>query len=119
MERIQQIWVQIKAFADDAVGEWGLIALVILVGVASFGLGRLSAIIESKPLVAIAEGATAASAAPIAIGGQYVALKTGTVYYYPWCAGAQKIAPASQRWFATREAAERAGYRAAKNCKGL
>ncbi|HEY4522237.1 MAG TPA: hypothetical protein VJH91_01200 [Candidatus Paceibacterota bacterium] len=119
MERIQQIWVQIKAFADDAVGEWGLIALVILVGVASFGLGRLSAIIESKPLVMVTQATAAAGAATMPLGGQYVASKTGTVYYYPWCSGAQKIATASQRWFATREAAERAGYRAAKNCKGL
>ncbi len=119
MERIQHIWGQIKAFTDDAVGEWGLIALVILVGVGSFGLGRLSVFIEAKPLVAISEAATAASAAPMSLGGQYVASKTGEVYYFPWCAGAEKIAAANQRWFASELAAQKAGYRAAKNCKGL
>jgi len=119
MGRIQETWLKIKGHTDGLVGEWGLVGLVILVAVASFGLGRLSVMIEAKPLVSVAEMASAVVATPIAQGGQYVASKTGQVYYFPWCAGALKITAANQRWFATEAAAQKAGYRPAKNCSGL
>lgn len=55
----------------------------------------------------------------MARGGMYMASRTGKVYYFPWCASAINIAPENRRWFATEKAAQKAGYRAAKNCRGL
>jgi|SRR3989344_4978282 len=119
MQRIQESWLKIKGLADGILGEWGLVGLVILVAVGSFGLGRLSVMIEAKPLVSVAEMASAVVATAMVQGGQYVASKTGQVYYFPWCAGALKITSANQRWFASEAAAQKAGFRPAKNCKGL
>ena len=122
MGRVHELWLRCKSFADQGVGEWGLILLIALAILAAFGLGRLSALVEAKPLISVSEASVAATAATglgIAPGGQYVASRTGSVYYFPWCSGALKITPQNERWFASREAAEAAGYRAAKNCKGL
>ncbi len=48
-----------------------------------------------------------------------VASAGGTKYYYPWCAGADRIGIANKVWFATPEAAEAHGYERAANCDGL
>ena len=117
---IQEYRQKIKNVLQDAMGDFGIPVLVVLVGIASFGLGRLSALEDARPAISISQAASAAGAIPpISPGGMFVAAKTGTVYYYPWCAGATKIAPANQQWFATEVAAQKAGYKAAKNCKGL
>lgn len=107
------------ALANQGVGDWGLPILVVLVGLISFGLGRLSAIEESKPLVSIGQAPVAAAPRAMALGGQFVASRTGTVYYFPFCSGAQQIAPDKQVWFTSESAAQKAGYRPAKNCRGL
>jgi hypothetical protein len=52
-------------------------------------------------------------------GGQYVASKTGTKYYLPWCGTAKRIKDDNKVWFATKAEAEAAGYTPAKNCKGI
>lgn len=49
----------------------------------------------------------------------YVASKNGARYHYPWCSGAQNIKEENKLWFATKEAAEAAGYTPAQNCDGL
>ena len=51
--------------------------------------------------------------------GSYVASKTGKAYYFPWCAMAQRIKEVNKVWFATKAAAEAAGYKPAANCHGL
>jgi len=51
--------------------------------------------------------------------GSYVASKTGKAYYFPWCAVALRIKDANKVWFATKAAAEAAGYKPAANCHGL
>ena len=119
MATIQDAGRKIKRFAEEGIGEWGIPALVMLVGVASFGLGRLSALEEARPPVAIRQTPSAVSARAIPLGGQYVAARGGSVYYFPWCSGAQKIAPASQVWFASEKEAQASERRPAKNCKGL
>lgn len=119
MERIQDLWHKIKGRLDYGLAEWGLYIVVILACLAAFALGRLSALVDARPLVALGEAPQAAQVAALAAGGQYVASKTGEVYYFPWCAGTQKILPANQRWFNSEAAAQKAGYRPAKNCKGL
>lgn len=108
-----------KALLDRMVGEWGLAAIIILLGLGSFALGRLSALEDARQPVSVYEASAAAATHAIPLGGQFVASRTGSVYYYPWCAGAQKIAQGNQLWFSSEAAAKAAGYAPAKNCKGL
>ena len=79
---------------------------------------------------AAAVGAAASSAAPQApakpvapapAAGAYVASKTGTKYYLPWCGTASRIKEENKVWFETKAEAEAeaAGYQPAANCKGL
>lgn len=116
---IQGFWTRCKPYVAQFLGDWGLLAMVLLVAFGSFALGRLSALVEARPVIAISEAAAAPAGLHMALGGLYVASRTGTVYYYPWCAGALKIRPESQRWFATEKEAQAAGYKPAKACKGL
>ncbi len=118
MQNIQELWLKGKARLDKGGGEYGLFLLITLAILASFGLGRLSALVDARPLIEV-RAATAGAGEAVAPGGLYVASRTGSVYYFPWCAGAGQIAPQNERWFQSAEAAERAGYRPAKNCKGL
>lgn len=112
-------------------------ALVVLVGAGSYGLGRLSKVESVKVPVAVEMSASVSQAAvvpprpsatPPKLGGDgggtnmvgaYVAARGGTAYYFPWCATADRIKEENKVWFATKEAAEAAGYKPAKNCKGL
>lgn len=119
MERIQDIWLKIKAFSDDLMGEWGPIIIVFLVALASFGLGRLSAFEATKPVVSTAQVAAGNQASPLSVGGLVVASRLGNAYHFPWCSGAQSIKEANKIWFKDEETAQRAGYTPAKNCKGL
>ena len=59
---IQEIWQKIKNITEDVVSEWGLMVIVFLVAIASFGLGRLSTIEEARPAVSIREAQTSAAA---------------------------------------------------------
>jgi hypothetical protein len=109
------------------------VTLIILVGIGSFGLGRLSKIEQYKPQIAI-EGSempapeltskTANSNDPAMLldsnqPGEVVASKSGSKYHFPWCAGAKSIADKNKVWFNSAAAAREAGYTPASNCKGL
>lgn len=111
-----------------------IVLVIILSSLASFGLGRLSKIEESKTPIIIENSASnsasvimAGSSAgkpsltetKIQTGGGYVASKNGTKYYLPWCGGAQKISQKNKITFASKEEAEKAGYQPAANCKGI
>ena len=106
-----------------------IISLIILSSVfGGFGLGRLSIVEETKPPITIEEMTLSASTSltATAIGplqgrerGLYVASKTGKTYHYPWCSGAQRIKEANRIYFNSTVEARRAGYKPAKNCKGL
>lgn len=50
---------------------------------------------------------------------KFVASKNSDVYHYPWCPGAQRIKEENKIYFSSKEEAEKAGYRPAKNCPGL
>ena len=114
------MWQKIKGVLDVGVGEWGIAALVFLVGSAAFGLGRLSSLEDVRPVVSIERAETVkAPRQGMYAGGLVVASRTGSAYYYPWCGGADKILSKNQVWFQSEDAAKRAGYRPAKNCKGL
>lgn len=123
MASIQDSASKIKLWGRNTlaagIGDWGIAAIVVLVGLISFGLGRLSVLEEARPLVSVGKAPVAEKPRAMSLGGQFVASRTGTVYYFPWCGGAQQIPPEKQVWFASENAAQKAGYRPAKNCRGL
>ncbi len=135
---IQEIYRNFKRILGE--GDTRLAALIILVGVSSFGLGRLSS--ESAILPAMSEenspsmvigtnrpalpsNTISPSVEPISglttseSEGGYVASKNGTKYHLPWCGSAKQIKEENKIWFATKAEAEAAGYAPASNCKGI
>lgn len=118
--------LKIKSF----IWVFGIVGVVII----SFGLGRLSALSQARPAVVLSMiediqpeqtqntipvgnilGATASKESE----GIVVASKQGKSYHFPWCSGAKRISDENKITFLSREAAEKAGYVPAKNCKGL
>ena len=111
-------------------------AVILLVGISAFGLGRLSATVVPNGRV---EAATinAVDQAPLkpatyvpaptplkpktvdATVGQYVASKSGTKYYLPNCSGVSRIKEENKVWVESVADAIAAGYSAAANCPGL
>lgn len=111
--------------------------VILLVGLGSFGLGRLSVSTKLSSGVVIekvsssAENTKSQQAAGVAKSqialepnstskaGQYVASKNGSKYYFPWCGGANNISETNKVWFDSVEEAKSKGYSPASNCKGL
>ena len=109
--------------------------LLILVALASFGLGRQSvsapkAVIEGSPAqrVEVIENQTktqeikpeTSEVAPINVqSAAVIGSKSGTKYHLPTCPGAKQIKPANMITFDSIEAAQAAGYTPAANCPGL
>ncbi len=137
---IQEIIINIKRFFADK--DVFLAILLVLVGVASFGLGRASVAdfgpknstnetTASIPLSQVTdvfnEGTNEAtttkniekSGVPVVADAQYVASKNGTKYHLPWCVGAKQIKEENKVWFNSKAEAEKAGYTPAGNCKGI
>ncbi|MCA9358349.1 hypothetical protein KC902_03745 [Candidatus Kaiserbacteria bacterium] len=118
------MYKKLKSFlADDAVF---MALLMILVGIASFGLGRQSMMAKN---MAISSGSDmggvifteAASEVPQSTVTQLqvVASKSGTKYHLPNCPGASQIKEENKLYFDSPELAEAAGYTPAANCPGL
>lgn len=127
---ITDIQEKINRIPPGTLEDIFVVAVVILVAVASFGLGRLSMRLEEKgEFQMLYPGAIQGNAGETvrvglvqgvaAQGGGYVASKNGSKYHLPWCAGAQAIKEENKVWFESKEAAEAAGYAPAGNCKGL
>lgn len=111
------------------------ILIIILVATSSFGLGRLSKIGVANQGIIIENATNVASVMPgvTSVANDeknnvtantdtqktFVASKNGTKYYYSWCSGANRIKEENKVWFSTKEAAVRAGFQPAANCKGL
>lgn len=116
-----------KYFVNEYVGdEVFIVALVLLVGVGGFGLGRLSFIDDEQRKTPISieyadmePAAAGESAAAAWASGAYVASKNSDKYHLPWCSGAVRISEENKIWFASKEEAEAAGYTPAGNCKGI
>lgn len=97
---------------------WGLPIVVLLVAIICFGLGRLSAAeAQSQPITLRVASTT--NDRPLYVGGEIVASRSGSAYYYPWCSGAARIAERNKVWFKSESEASKAGYAPAKTCKGL
>lgn len=108
-------------------------AIFALSCLGSFGLGVLTArdmgqgsafTITEVPLE---EYAAKRASAPVGVtvapetlpgrGGEVVASKNGTRYYYPWCGGAARLSATTRISFASASAAEAAGYTLAAGCE--
>lgn len=114
---------KVKTYQNDIITA----AVIILIALIAFGLGRLSVLLEKKTPIVIEEMPAAAGKIevehPAAIRGStsnlFVASKQGTKYHFPWCPGAQSIKEENKIWFSSKEEAEKSGYKPAANCKGL
>ncbi|MEK7551930.1 MAG: hypothetical protein AAB534_00790 [Patescibacteria group bacterium] len=141
---IKNITTKIKGFwqSDTGLKDKALtIVVIVLVGTASFGLGRLSAFESKKEPVTIemqefkdsdsevlpsGSKPSSAKSNPTVLGeniskegGEVVASKTGDKYHFPWCSGAKRITEANKVYFKSIEEAKAAGLTPAGNCKGL
>ncbi|MCX6717574.1 MAG: hypothetical protein NTU76_02770 [Candidatus Taylorbacteria bacterium] len=116
-------------------GDLFIVLLLILIGTASFGLGKLSALEKKKTPISIIKTkelltATVAeslndintpSTAKTQTQGKGIVLasKSGTKYYYPWCTGVSRIKEENKVWFLSIEDARSAGLTPASGCTGL
>jgi hypothetical protein len=117
-------------------GDLFIVLLLILVGTASFGLGKLSSLEKRKTPISILKTkelltATVAesfdtntssnvnSKTQTQWKGIVLASKSGTKYYYPWCTGVSRIKEENKVWFLSIEDARSAGLTPASGCTGL
>ena len=141
MGSISELFKKIKIFFEESETREKVltVAIIFLVGTASFGLGRLSALEDKKEPVKIENlplEASISQAAPgpkddktsqiiedpeivLKEGGVVVASKNGDKYHFPWCSGAKSIKEEKKIVFASAEEAKAAGYTPAGNCKRL
>lgn len=136
---INQFKDKIKGFIISQKIEILLSLIIIFVGLASFGLGRLSVSEAQNDSIKIEKTVLGASAALSSdnkvkpdshidtqtpqqasqTSAQVVASKSGTKYHFPWCSGAKRISEKNKIVFNSIEEARKAGYTPASNCKGL
>ena len=95
--------------------------LILLVALASFGLGRQS---ESwqEPLTVPNQAAVSQGVSPTSEkieSATYVASRNSDKYHLPWCSGAKRISEDNRIYFDSKTAAETAGYKPAANCPGI
>ena len=133
--------MSINDFTDKIKGKIGLdvntlvcLCIMVLVGFASFGLGRLSMLNnvdksnfklenESTSLVKEEIGNSILVEKDNALDPyltkkrMYVASKNGKLYYSLGCSGAKRILTKNEIWFATSSEAEKAGFTLSASCK--
>ncbi|HEC32668.1 MAG TPA: hypothetical protein ENI63_00215 [Candidatus Kaiserbacteria bacterium] len=129
MESIRELTQKIKQKIGIVImfppSDLLIIAVIVLVGFASFGLGRLSVQDTRKVPVTIVETKSQTASVGVLNNGKkdsmenVVASKNGTRYYLPWCSGARRIAKQNLITFSSIKEAKKAGYTKAANCKGL
>lgn len=113
-----------------------IILMIMLVGTASFGLGKLSSYEKNKVPIAILKTQESLYASTLIASNNIssekqgtssivitnkliVASKSGTKYYYPWCTGVSRIKEENKVWFNTIEEAHAKGLTPAAGCAGL
>ncbi len=125
---------KIKEKSVIDVNTFTCLCIIVLVGLGSFGLGRISVIknesdsgilikdesINIKKIDEInnkkVEGKTELNLQNMK-EKKYIASKNGKLYYSIGCSGAKRIKPANEVWFATNYDAEKSGYILASSCK--
>ncbi len=95
-----------------------IIVILILASLLSFGLGYLTGV-DAAAQRSSATLQASSFVASTTSGQQVIASKNGTKYYFPWCAGAERIAETHKVWFASAASARSAGYTPSANCAGL
>lgn len=124
---------KVKVWFNEKQNDLSIAAIIFLIGMASFGLGKLYFLWPTKtPLVVRndsgelenpvhAQVTSSAEEVPTnaLLPGKFVASKNGTLYHFPWCPGAQKISDKNKIWFQTADEAKNKGYKPAANCPGL
>ncbi len=102
-----------------------IVLMIILVGTASYGLGKISAYEKNKVPISILRTQEKVLSAVLTSDvaqnqkAEVVASKSGTKYYYPWCTGVSKIKEENKVWFKSIEEARLAGLSPSANCPGL
>lgn len=126
VKMLHEIAKKVKEIFKDRQGDLFLAFIVFFTGIASFGLGRLSAIVPPREQMRIIEPFKASEGRPASVTQsvqispeRVVGSKNGSAYHLPDCAGATKIKEENKIWFASAALAEEAGYRPASNCPGL
>ena len=117
-ESIRERATQIKGLEALERADVAMVAIILCVGLSAFGLGRLSNFETQRPAVQRFT-ASVYDGVPLRAGGKVVASKSGTKYHFPWCSSAQTMKEENKVWFDSEEAARRAGYTPAANCRGL
>ncbi len=113
---------------------------VILIALGAFGLGKISAYEKREVPLSVLKKQDSilantinsqsvnqskllvdqtASVGDTAIKDMFVASKTGTKYYYPWCSGVDRIKEENKIWFSSVEEAKSRGLTPASGCTGL
>jgi len=91
-------------------------SVMISVSLIAFSLGYLSGLQQIQRPVSITKNAhndTVTSREYI------VASRHSSTYHYQWCPGAQQISTENILTFNSHKEAQDAGYKPAKNCKGI
>lgn len=124
---VQEIRGKIKSFLQDQAMFTSV--LLVLVAVASFGLGRQSVVEKAVAIPNSSETAAENSPAKVLktpevtkesnLESRYVASKNGQVFHLLTCPGAKRISDANKIYFNTKEEALAAGLRPAANCEGI
>ena len=121
---------EIKQFFKDNEADIILVIGVILISLISFGggwlLGKSSSSSETsfkEPIIEqISPEQLNASLGKVTESKKeykFVASKNGKFYYYPWCPGVERIKEENKIYFNSKQEAEKAGYKPAKNCFDL
>ncbi len=117
-------------------GDIYIVIIIILVGTASYGLGKISSYEKNKVPISVLKtkeymySTVSESASSTETKSQnfetasnasrvVVASKSGTKYYYSWCTGVSRIKEENKVWFNSIEEARSAGLTPASNCMGL
>lgn len=123
---------KIKNFIEFNKKELYISVSFVLIAFISFSLGRISVFqeqkypiwIESVPEEELIVDRTASAVATATVQDFYsqkllIGSKNSDKYHYIWCEGAKKISEQNKIYFSSKEEAEKAGYKPAKNCAGL
>jgi len=102
---------------------------MVLIALGAFGLGKISAyekkdvpisvLQKQESILANTNLNQVATVGESKIENMFVASKSGTKYYYPWCSGVDRIKEENKIWFATIEEARSRGLEPASGCTGL
>ncbi len=120
---------KIRKFVEAYNNVLFLVLAIILVGLVSFGLGRLSVgtslsgdlIIDSVP-IETKKIISAIQDEPAVVqqgSGEIIGNKNSKIYHRSDCSGAKMMSESNKVFFASIIAAKQAGYRPAGNCPGL